>query len=161
MRVTRVSAYAFAAVCAVALLVAGLRTVAAASTQVNPAPAAAVNIGTIVESYSITGQTTALAATTIYTVGASDGNFRLDYFLNLAASGVAPVSLNIIFTDAFGNVQTVSTNATGSGFGKATATSVGDSYSFRAKANTNIQVSTTVGSGSTPTYNLYATLTEN
>jgi hypothetical protein len=138
-----------------------LRAPIHASTQVQPAPGNAVTIGNIVNSSAFTGQTTALGASTVFTVGSSDANFRIDYFLNLAAGGVAPVSMNVIFTDSFGNVQTVATNATGSGFGKATSTSAGDSYSFRAKANTNIQVSTSLGTGSTPTYNLYTTLVQN
>lgn len=119
-------------------------------------PGASVPV--IVESYKLTGQTGALAATTIYTP-AADGLYRLDYYLALAATGVANVNPNLIFTDDF-VAETVALHGTASSFGQANAQCVGDSFTFRAKAGQAIQISTSVASGTAPTYNLYATLVQ-
>ena len=112
----------------------------------------------IVASYSVTGQSGALSAQTIYTPAAS-GLYRLDYYLELAATGVANVTPVLGFTDDFA-AETVDLHGTASSFGQANAQCVGDSFTFRAAASVAIQISTTLGSGSTPTYNLYATLVQ-
>lgn len=119
-------------------------------------PSATVPV--IVESYSLVGKTGALSATTIYTP-AEDGLYRIDYYLALAATGVANVTPVIDFTDDF-NAETVNLYGTASGFAQANAQAVGGSFTFKAKASQPIQLSTSVASGTTPTYNLYATLVQ-
>lgn len=122
-------------------------------------PNAQVNIPVIVESATFIGQVGALSARTIYTPIA-DGVYQLSYYLaNSAASGVAAVTPVLTFTDDF-NSETVNLYATGSGFGQTNSQCTGASFTFKAKAGQAIQISTTVGSGSTPTYNLYATLVQ-
>lgn len=120
-----------------------------------------ISVGSIVASTSFLGQNAALAAQTLFTVGAADKSYRLDLCVQAAAAGVQSVTPSVLFTDAFGNVQTVALNGTQSGFGGATATFAGASLTIRAKAGTNIQVETTLGgSGGAPTYNLYANVVE-
>lgn len=120
-----------------------------------------INVGSIVASTSFLAQSAAIAASTVFTVGAADKLYRIDLAINAAAAGVQSVSPNVLFTDAFGNVQTVALNGTQSGNGGATATFTGQSLIVRAKAGSNIQVSTTLGgTGGAPNYNLYVNVTE-
>lgn len=119
-------------------------------------PSATVPV--IVASYKLTGQSGALSNTTIYTPAAG-GLYRLDYYLALAATGVANVTPQLTFTDDF-NSEVVGLHGTASSFGQANAQCVGDSFTFKAAASVAIQIATTVASGSTPTYNLYATLVQ-
>lgn len=117
-----------------------------------------VNVPQIAISASFIGKNAALAPSTIYTP-AADGLYRLDYYCAASATGVAAITPQILFTDDFG-AQSVNMNPTQSGFGQANAQVVGGSFTFKAKAGQNVQVATSLGAGSAPTYNLYATLVQ-
>lgn len=117
-----------------------------------------VNVPEIVATASFIGKNTALAASTIYTA-AADGVYQLDYYCAASATGVAAITPQVLFTDDF-LAQSVNMNPTQSGFGQANSQVVGGSFVFKAKGGTNIQIATLLGSGTAPTYNLYATLVQ-